>query len=223
VKALLGAPQELRVGAGLEAEGLGDLESWFQVFRVTQVGGPGGTLRSVPQCFTHATADSDLEAQTRRRQARAQCSLFPGTHMVTAPRSEVAALGELPAGNASHALDIQIVQYRAWKYRTSTVASTRVLVCEHMPLLQPSIDHACRCWQAFEVWRQHGEWVTAHNPQFGPGVKERLEMAAAITEEEVAACSRQRARWVAGGWLPGALGGCGLGTIRSHTSVARKG
>ena len=52
--------------------------------------------------------------------------------------------------------------------------------------------------QAFEVWQQHGEWVTTHRPLFGPGIKERLEMAAAVTQEEAAAATQQRARWVGG-------------------------
>lgn len=36
--------------------------------------------------------------------------------------------------------------------------------------------------QAAEVWQAHGEWVTKTQPRFGPGVKERFEMAASITK-----------------------------------------
>lgn len=35
--------------------------------------------------------------------------------------------------------------------------------------------------QAAEVWQSHGDWVTRTQPDFGPGVKERFDMAASIT------------------------------------------
>ncbi|PNH09482.1 Amidase 1 [Tetrabaena socialis] len=47
--------------------------------------------------------------------------------------------------------------------------------------------------QGFEVWREHGAWVTEHRPEFGPGIKERFAMAAAITPEQLAAANIQRA------------------------------
>lgn len=37
--------------------------------------------------------------------------------------------------------------------------------------------------QAAEVWQAHGEWVTKTQPKFGPGVKERFEMAASISKD----------------------------------------
>lgn len=40
-----------------------------------------------------------------------------------------------------------------------------------------------RICQAAEIWQTHGEWIRATNPSFGPGVKERFEMAAGITSE----------------------------------------
>ncbi len=40
-----------------------------------------------------------------------------------------------------------------------------------------------RICQGAEIWQTHGEWIRATNPTFGPGVKERFEMAAAITPE----------------------------------------
>ncbi|KAI7841639.1 hypothetical protein COHA_004659 [Chlorella ohadii] len=52
---------------------------------------------------------------------------------------------------------------------------------------------AFRVHQAFEVWRQHGEWVTAHRPAFGPGVKERFQAASAITQQQFEAAAQQRA------------------------------
>ena len=45
---------------------------------------------------------------------------------------------------------------------------------------------AFRIHQAREVWQVHGDWVTEVKPTFGPGVKDRFEMASGITEGEVA-------------------------------------
>lgn len=41
-----------------------------------------------------------------------------------------------------------------------------------------------RVLQAREVWTNHGDWVTQQRPQFGPGIKERFEMASQVTEAE---------------------------------------
>ena len=40
-----------------------------------------------------------------------------------------------------------------------------------------------RIAQAFEVWSDHGQWVKAAQPQFGPGIAERFAMAETITKE----------------------------------------
>ena len=37
-----------------------------------------------------------------------------------------------------------------------------------------------RICQAFEIWDNHKEWVTAHTPDFGPGIKERFALASQI-------------------------------------------
>ncbi len=42
-----------------------------------------------------------------------------------------------------------------------------------------------RIVQGSEVWENHGEWITKHRPIFGPGVKERLEIASKITANEL--------------------------------------
>ncbi len=47
--------------------------------------------------------------------------------------------------------------------------------------------------QAAEVWQVHGDWVNATNPDFGPGVKQRFEIAASITEEQWAPARTARA------------------------------
>lgn len=37
-----------------------------------------------------------------------------------------------------------------------------------------------RICQAFEIWDVHGNWVTNNTPNFGPGIKERFELASQI-------------------------------------------
>jgi amidase len=46
--------------------------------------------------------------------------------------------------------------------------------------------------QAAQVWAAHGDWVTATKPEFGPGIRERFEIASKITaaEQEVANADR---------------------------------
>ena len=51
-----------------------------------------------------------------------------------------------------------------------------------------------RVLQAREVWQSHGAWVEAHNPVFGPGVRERFEAAAAVTDDDVAVANDARTR-----------------------------
>lgn len=43
------------------------------------------------------------------------------------------------------------------------------------------------------MWQQHGKWVTQHRPSFGPGVKERFQAAAAITQQQFEDAAQQRA------------------------------
>jgi amidase len=38
--------------------------------------------------------------------------------------------------------------------------------------------------QASEIWANHGAWITATNPNFGPGIRERLAAAARITPDQ---------------------------------------
>ena len=51
---------------------------------------------------------------------------------------------------------------------------------------------AFRILQGSEVWAQHGEWVTEHQPAFGPGIRERFEFASRIDADEVARARRAR-------------------------------
>jgi amidase len=51
-----------------------------------------------------------------------------------------------------------------------------------------------RVLQAHEVWKAYGDFVTKHNPTFGPGVKERFQFAATVSNEDVAKSSDVRRR-----------------------------
>lgn len=39
--------------------------------------------------------------------------------------------------------------------------------------------------QAAEIWDELGEWIIANKPDFGPGTKERFQMASKLSPEEV--------------------------------------
>ncbi|MBO6520850.1 MAG: amidase [Rhodospirillales bacterium] len=49
-----------------------------------------------------------------------------------------------------------------------------------------------RVCQAAEAWAAHADWIKAVHPAFGPGVKERFEMAAAITTDQLSAATTRR-------------------------------
>lgn len=44
---------------------------------------------------------------------------------------------------------------------------------------------AFRILQGYEAWIAHGDWITENHPRFGPGVRERFELASLITSSEV--------------------------------------
>lgn len=45
--------------------------------------------------------------------------------------------------------------------------------------------HALRLTQAYEVWRSFGSFITANKPHFGPGVAERMRIAASVSVTDV--------------------------------------
>lgn len=49
-----------------------------------------------------------------------------------------------------------------------------------------------RIYQAGEIWQTHGDWVTSVQPDFGPGVKQRFEMAASISSAAFKEAAAQR-------------------------------
>lgn len=60
-------------------------------------------------------------------------------------------------------------------------------VIEHARIAPEGFDvwrEAMRIVQAFEVWQTFGVFVMQHRPQFGPGVRERMEFAATVTQAQ---------------------------------------
>jgi amidase len=51
---------------------------------------------------------------------------------------------------------------------------------------------AFRILQAAEIWRQHGDWVMRHRPDFGPGIRERFAWAATVTAAQEAEMAPRR-------------------------------
>ena len=49
-----------------------------------------------------------------------------------------------------------------------------------------------RVIQGFEIWRSLGDWVRACSPEFGPGVRERMAVAATISEDAFRDASARR-------------------------------
>lgn len=56
----------------------------------------------------------------------------------------------------------------------------------------PHLQETFRIVQAAEIWKQHGSWVTQHQPAFGPGIKERFDAASLISNEEAAEAIAER-------------------------------
>lgn len=57
----------------------------------------------------------------------------------------------------------------------------------------PAWRNAFRVLQSAEAWATHGAWVSAVQPSFGPGVKERFAAAAVMDPAEVVAARTMRA------------------------------
>jgi amidase len=47
--------------------------------------------------------------------------------------------------------------------------------------------------QASEIWANHGQWITQHHPDFGPGIRERMDSASCIDPDAVAAARKRHA------------------------------
>ena len=56
-----------------------------------------------------------------------------------------------------------------------------------------------RTIQSWEVAQNHGQWIEANNPEFGPGIRERFNAASQVTSEAVeeAKAEQKRCRFFA--------------------------
>ena len=52
-----------------------------------------------------------------------------------------------------------------------------------------------RILQGAQIWQTHGRWVTEAEPQFGPGIAERIEWTATIRSDEIAAAEQRQLEW----------------------------
>ena len=49
-----------------------------------------------------------------------------------------------------------------------------------------------RVIQAWEIWANHGAWIQETQPDFGPGIRERLDWASQVTGQQVASARTRR-------------------------------
>lgn len=49
-----------------------------------------------------------------------------------------------------------------------------------------------RILQAYQVWQTFGEWIETHRPNLGPGIRERMQFAKAVSEPEMQRAAEQR-------------------------------
>jgi len=69
----------------------------------------------------------------------------------------------------------------------------RVFSAVDMLLMEEDWGLTFRVTQAAEIWQAMAPWVEAHNPSFGPGVKERMAWARSLGAEEIAFHQDRRA------------------------------
>ena len=74
--------------------------------------------------------------------------------------------------------------------------------------------------QASEPWQSHGAWITGHDPQMTPGVRERFEFGRDLAASDVAAATARRASMAAE--LEDMIGEDGVLILPSVPSIAPK-
>lgn len=88
-----------------------------------------------------------------------------------------------PATNAVVGAKVDALKDKVGKIETVRLASTSLAEWREV----------FRVCQGAEVWEVHGDWVKSASPSFGPGVKERFQMAASITPEMLRPAREKRA------------------------------
>jgi amidase len=68
---------------------------------------------------------------------------------------------------------------------------------EHARIAPQGLDPWRECFrviQGWEIWSSYGEFITRERPRLGPGIKERMEYAAKISEREAETARREQMR-----------------------------
>ena len=73
---------------------------------------------------------------------------------------------------------------------TETIGSRRDIIVSEEGLME--WFQTFRVIQAWEIWSNHREWVQESNPRFGPGIRERMEWASRVTDEQAQAARARR-------------------------------
>ena len=73
---------------------------------------------------------------------------------------------------------------------TETIGSRKDIIVSEEGLME--WFQTFRIIQAWEIWSNHREWIQESSPQFGPGIRERMEWASHVTDEQVRAARARR-------------------------------
>ena len=73
---------------------------------------------------------------------------------------------------------------------TGTIGSREDIIVSEEGLME--WFQTFRIIQAWEIWSNHRDWVQASNPQFGPGIRERMEWASRVNDDQVQAARARR-------------------------------
>jgi amidase len=85
--------------------------------------------------------------------------------------------------------DVQVAVAR-WVSRVRAAGADT----EAVDLAQGQIDEWVECFrviQGLQTWQTFGEWITAHAPRLGPGIKERLQYASTVTQADAAQAEKR--------------------------------
>jgi amidase len=79
------------------------------------------------------------------------------------------------------------LQRKAAEIAAASLTDRMGLETERLVVAHEGLDRwfaAFRHLQALEIWANHADWVRENEPKFGPGVKERFEYAATLTDAD---------------------------------------
>ncbi len=84
-------------------------------------------------------------------------------------------------------VDVEVADalWPAVELATETIGSRKDVIVSEDGLME--WFQTFRVIQAWEIWSNHREWVQESNPQFGPGIRERMDWASRVTDEQVQA------------------------------------